>query len=63
LGWWRSWRLVGAATAISVVVVAAAALTQSTGSGLLLCFAGAIDRKGEFIDVSYRLILHDFSNN
>jgi hypothetical protein len=28
-----------------------------------LCFAGAIDRKGEFIVVSYRLILHDFSND
>jgi hypothetical protein len=66
----RRRRLVGVATAISVVVVvvvvvgAAAACWgggQSTGFGLRLRFAGAIVTNGEFIVVSCRLMLYDFS--
>jgi hypothetical protein len=66
-------RLVGVVAAISVVVVAREACCGGGGPVQMYTtinlfwtaymFAGDNVRKGEFIVVSYRLMLHDFSNN
>jgi hypothetical protein len=65
----RRRRIVVVATAISDVVVAAACCGGSDPFNTInrfwstITFAGAIVMNGEFIVVSCRLMMHDFSND